>query len=242
MKKRTNIIAFGLGTIGRDMVYVLIGLFLIVFLTEVIDLDNKTMWWITTIIVAARIFDAINDPLMGVIIDNTKSRWGKFKPWIASGAVAAGVFTILLFINFDLTGTKFIIYFSVIYILWGISYTANDISYWSMLPALSTDHKYREKIGVFSRICAGIGFAAAVVGFYPITNALTKVLDGRKEAFLVFAVVVSIIMITGQSITLFGVKEPRRFFKQKERTSLKGMFYSIIKNDQLLYVAIAMAL
>jgi len=192
--------------------------------------------------VCARVFDAINDPIMGVIVDNTRSRFGKFKPWIGIGAILSGAFTILLFADFSLTGASYLGLFAILYVLWGIAFTANDISYWSMLPALSTDQKDREKIGAFARICANIGLFAVVAAIVPITNMLGDALGSMKSAYFAFSIIIVIIMILGQCITIFGVKEPKNVFKQEERTTLKGMVTAIFKNDQLLFIAISMAL
>lgn len=83
--RKRNKYTFGLGTIGRDMVYSMVSMYLIYYLTDIIELPTSTLWWITVIVLCARIFDALNDPIMGVIVDNTKTRFGKFKPWIALG-------------------------------------------------------------------------------------------------------------------------------------------------------------
>lgn len=243
MKNRYgNRFAFGIGTIGRDMVYALISMFLMFYLTEILELPNKTLWWIGFIMMGARIFDALNDPVMGVIVDNTKSRFGKFKPWIALGVFLSGLFTVALFTDTGLRGTEFIILFSVLYLCWGISYTINDISYWSMLPSLSINQKEREKIGAFARICANLGLFAVVVGIVPITEMLRDMLGSMTAAYFAFAVIVIIFMWLGQSITLLFVKEPRGAFKQEPPTTLRGMFSAIAKNDQLMVTAVSMAL
>lgn len=237
-----NRYAFGLGTIGRDMVYSLISMYLIFYLTDILNLPNSTMWWITVIIVFARIFDALNDPVMGVIVDNTHTRFGKFKPWITIGAVTSAIFTTLLFTDFGLKGTGYIPLFALLYLMWGISYTANDISYWSMLPALSMNQKEREKIGAFARICANLGLFAVVVGIVPITTSLGESLGSMKQAYFVFAMAVGLIMVAGQSITVFGVRESKAIVRKEQKTTLKGMLKAIFKNDQLLFTAISMAL
>lgn len=237
-----NRYTFGLGTIGRDMVYSLISMYLIFYLTDIMELPNSTMWWITIIIMGARIFDAINDPVMGVIVDNTHTRFGKFKPWIAIGAITSSIFTVLLFTDFGLNGTGYIILFAILYLMWGISYTANDISYWSMLPALSMNQKEREKIGAFARICANIGLFAVVVGIVPITTAIGEAVGDLKRAYFLFAIAIGAIMVLGQSITVFGVKESKSIVRKEEKTTLKGMMIAIFKNDQLLFTAISMAL
>ncbi|HPP35055.1 MAG TPA: glycoside-pentoside-hexuronide (GPH):cation symporter [Clostridiales bacterium] len=239
---RWNRYTFGLGTVGRDMLYSLVSMYLIFYLTDILRLPDSMLWWLTAILLIARIFDAVNDPIMGVIVDNTDSRFGKFKPWIAAGALFTGVFTVMMYTDFGLDGAPYLIMFTVIYLLWDVSFTANDIGYWSMLPSLSMDQKEREKIGAFARICADVGLFAVVVGIVPVTNALGSVLGSMKKAYFVFTVIISLLMIGGQCITLFGVKEFKGVFKKEEQTTLGGMVRAIFKNDQLLFTVIAMAL
>lgn len=239
---KQNRFTFGFGTIGRDMVYSLISMFLMFYLTDVINIPTSTLWWINGIILAARIFDACNDPVMGLIVDNTRSRFGKFKPWIAFGAFLSGILTILLFADFGLSGTAYLIVFGLIYIAWGIGFTINDISYWSMLPSLSLMQGEREKIGSVARICANIGLFFVVAGIVPITEAWGKTLGGLPQAYLMFAVLVVAIMWIGQLVTLFGVRESNQIKDQKQHTSLRELLAVIFKNDQLTVTAFAMAL
>ena len=240
--RQRNLYAFGLGTIGRDMVYALISMYLVFYLTDVLNLPDATMWWVTVIIVVARIFDAVNDPVMGVIVDNTDTRWGKFKPWIAVGALASGLFTLALFTDFGLRGSAFVVLFAVLYVLWGVTYTMNDIAYWSMLPALSTDQADREKVGSFARICANIGLFTVVAGIVPITESLAGSVGGMAGAYAVFAAAVAAILVAGQSVTLFGVKENRGMFKKEPASTLRDMVRAIFRNDQLLATTVAMVL
>lgn len=239
---KRNRLAFGLGTIGRDMVYSIVSMFLVFYLTDVIKLPTSTMWWVTAIIFGARIFDALNDPVMGVIVDNTNTRWGKFKPWIAIGVTLSSIFTVLMFTDFGLTGTAYIVTFAVIYLFWGMSFTANDISYWSMLPSLSIDQQEREKIGSIARICANIGLFFVVAGIVPITEMLGKQLGSLQKGYFAFTVMIAVIMVLGQCITLFGVKEPKIVTKKEKNTSLKELLGIIFKNDQLFFTALSMSL
>lgn len=239
---KRNKYMFGMGTIGRDMVYTLISMYLMYYLTDVIELPTATLWWITAIILGARIFDALNDPIMGVIVDNTHTKYGKFKPWIALGGLLAGVFTVLLFTDFGLQGAGYIAVFAVIYLLWGISFTANDISYWSMLPSLSLKQEEREIIGSVARICANVGLFVVVAGIVPITEALGKALGSAQMGYMVFALIIVGIMWIGLCVTIFGVREPRIVEKKQEPTTLRQMVKIIFGNDQLLFTAISMAL
>ncbi len=240
--KNANKFTYGLGTVGRDMVYTLISMYLMFYLTDVLNLDTGVLWWVTAIIMAARVFDAFNDPIMGVIVDNTWTKWGKFKPWILTGALLSSVITVLLFVDFGLTGSAYILVFGVLYVSWGICYTMNDISYWSMLPTLSQDLREREQIGSIARICASVGLFAVVSLVVPITEMLGEMTGSLQKGYLVFALILVVIMLVFQSITLIGVKEPKGRQTEKEHTSLKELVRIIFKNDQLLVTAIAMAL
>jgi melibiose permease/lactose/raffinose/galactose permease len=235
---RSNRFSFGLGTVGRDMLYSLVSMYLIYYLTDILNLPDSTMWWMAGVFTALRIFDALNDPIMGFLVDNTRSHFGKFKPWIAIGGLLGGILTILFFTDFGLSGTWYIIVFVIVYLAWDLTYGANDIAYWSMLPSLSIDQKEREKIGSFARICANIGMFACVVGILPITEAL----GGDKKAWFIFAAAIVLITWAFLCFPLFGVRENRAIVNKQENTSLREMFGVIFKNDQLLFTAISMAL
>lgn len=239
---KQNRFTFGIGTIGRDMVYSMISMFMMFYLTDVIEVSTNLLWWINGIILLARIFDACNDPVMGLIVDNTRSRFGKFKPWIALGAFLSGVFTVLLFVDFGLNGAPYLMVFALLYLAWGISFTINDISYWSMLPSLSLRQSEREKIGAVARICANIGLFFVVAGIVPLTTALSGPFGGLPQAYLAFAVLIVAIMWAGQLITLFGVRESKQIKDRRQHTSLKELVTVILKNDQLTVTAVAMVL
>lgn len=239
---KRNRFTFGFGTIGRDMVYTLISVQLVYYLTDVIKLDTSVLWWITGIILVARIYDALNDPIMGLIVDNTKTRFGKFKPWILGGAIVSGLLTVLLFTDFNLGNTGYIVTFAVIYLCWGMSFTANDIAYWSMLPTLSFDQKEREKIGSYARIFANLGMFFVVAGIVPITTAIGESAGSLQKGYFIFTLIIVGVMWLGQSVTLFGTKEPKHVIKEQSHTSIRNLFKTIVTNDQLLFTAISMVL
>ena len=239
---RRNKYCFGLGTIGRDMFYSMESMYLLFFLTEIKNLDDQMLAMVGGVLTALRIFDAFNDPITGVIIDNTHTRWGKFKPWMLIGALVSSICMLLMFADLPLTGGAYVAVFAVSYILWDIFYGVNDIAYWTQLPALSVDQRQRESMGSFARICANVGLYAVVVGILPVTGALTNAFGGNgQKAWFVLAVVVSAIMIGFQLITVFGVKETRTF-KDEENTSLRDMVKVLFGNDQLMWTTVSMAL
>lgn len=241
---RKNMLFFGLGTVGRDMFYTTVATYLIVFLTEVLDLPDTTMWWITLILTVLRVFDALNDPLMGILTDNRGGRFGKYKPLMLAGGVLGALFMVPMFMDFGLSQTAYLVLFAFLYLGWDIFYGANDIAYWSMLPSLSVHPVQREKIGAFARICANIGMYAVVVGILPVTGALTEAFGGdSKRAWFVFALGVSALMLLFQLFTLFGVKEQRQVFKkEEEKTGLLDLVKLLKTNEQLRYTILSMSL
>jgi melibiose permease/lactose/raffinose/galactose permease len=239
---RRNKYCFGLGTVGRDMFYTMESMFLMVYLTEALKLPDHTLLVMTGILTVLRVFDAFNDPLMGIVVDNTRTRWGKFKPGMLGGALMGGLFMVLMFTDLGMGSPVYPILFAICYLGWDLFYGLNDIAYWSMLPSLTTDQRERERIGSFARICANIGLFAVVVGIIPVTGLLGGALGDTQRGWFAFALIVTALMLGFQGITLLGVKENRDYFKNEEKTSFLEMFRVIFKNDQLLWVAVSMAL
>ena len=238
---------FGFGTIGRDMFYALEANAMIYFLSNVLDLPLGVYVAASLVFTVLRVFDAINDPFMGLIVDNWNSRWGKFKPPMLIGALIAGLCYIVLFTDFGLRNYWFVVVFALAYLLWDVSYGLNDIAYWSMIPSLSVNQKVREKISAFARICANVGMFAVMVGWEPITSSFSQegsiFYDNPARGWFWFAVVVTVLMILFQLFTIFGVKEKRGMFIEKEEhTTLKDMWRVLTKNDQLLWTTLAMSL
>ncbi|HHT15919.1 MAG TPA: MFS transporter [Clostridiales bacterium] len=233
--------AFGMGTIGRDALYTMVSMYLIYYLTDVLNVSIKTMWSINFVYMGLRIFDALNDPFMGLVVDNTKTRWGKFRPWIVVGAFFSGIFMVFLFTDVGLKGWQYILYFTVAYVLFEVSYTMNDLAYWSMLPALTQEQKEREKIGAVARICANIGLFAVVVGIVPITKALATYTGSLLKAYQVLAIALVLIMWLFQMITVLFCRE-QVVGLPDEKTDLRDLFRVIIGNDQLLWITLGLLL
>lgn len=236
-----NRIGYGIGTIGRDMVAAMVSLYLMFYVTDVLRVSTETLASITLIMVFMRIFDGVNDPFMGTLVDSTQTRWGKFKPWIFGGAIAWAIFHVLMFIDTGLTGTSYLIVFTLIYLGWEMAYTANDIAYWSMIPSLSRDQKEREKIGSVARICASLGMFAFIVALLPVTNFLGRVSGSLQTGWLLLAIITAVLMLIFQFISLGVVREERIPVKEAdEKTGFLELFKIIFKNDQLLIVTLAM--
>lgn len=239
---KRNKICFGLGTIGRDALYSLVSMYLLVHLTDVVGFSDKGLAAIGIVLTAFGVFDAVIDPFVGAIVDNTKTRWGKFKPWIFIGMIGTGILTVLMFHNFNMGETAHIILLACTYLLFSIFFSLNDIAYWSLMPAISKDQRVREGVGAFARICANIGMFTMVLIYLSVPDLFSGLGLTPRNAYFAFAIIVAVIMWIFQSITLFGVKEDRTNLERAERTSLKDLFRALAGNDQLLVTAVSMAL
>ena len=228
---------FAIGTIGRDMVYALQSMFLVVYLTEAMHVSNWVLGAVTILILVVRILDAFNDLLIGAIVDNTRTRWGPYKPWIAVGVVISAGAIVLLFSDFHLADAGFVAVFCLSYVLWSLSFSLNDIPYWSLVPALSVDQKERERMSSLAKIFATIGLFTVVVGVIPITTAL----GGGVRAWTIFAAAIGAIMILGQLVTLIGVRQ-EHLYLEKQHLRPRQIFAAVVRNDQLLWTAFAMVL
>lgn len=220
--------------IGRDAAFSLVTLFLLTYIQFTVGLNVTQFGALTIIIVACRIWDGINDPLMGMIIENTHTRWGKFKPWILIGALLNGFVTMALFLIRP-EGWAFVWFFGLAYLLWGMTFTMNDIAYWSMLPSLSSEPKTRDQLTTLVALFASVG-AFLVGGLVPILTTGNMV-----AAYGVIAVIVGILFMVCQVLCVLFVKEkPEKIVNQKPKVSFGNMFSLVIHNKQLLWISIAL--
>ena len=236
---RKNLIMYPLGTVGRDMVYCLFANFLLTFVLITKNLTAAQLTVITGIMVAARIFDALNDPIMGNIIEKTRTRWGKFKPWLLIGGITSSAVVIAAFNNSRINGWGFVVYFGVIYFLYSITYTMNDISYWGMVPALSSNADTRNQFTSRATLFAGIGGTLASVLIPMLTTGGMAIGGNAVTAYGTVAIIICILSPLFMMFTLFGVQENRSdMAKPAPRISLKMIAKTITGNDQLMWISL----
>ena len=236
--RKKNLIMYPLGTIGRDMIYNLFTNFILTFILFTRKLDAAQLAAITAIIVGARVFDALNDPIMGNIIERTRTKCGKFKPWLAIGIVSTSIVVYLAF-NTNLQGWSFIWFFGVIYFMYSITFTMHDISYWGMIPSLGTDSHVRNQFTSRATPFAGIGGAIAGFLIPRFTTGAGTIGGSASYAYGRIALVICIIAPLFLCFTIFGVRENRDYNKEKvPPVSFKKIFGTIGGNDQLLWIAL----
>ncbi|HIT54504.1 MAG TPA: MFS transporter [Candidatus Fimivicinus intestinavium] len=230
-------LGYGVGAIGMDLSYGLFNSFLNNYLTDILLINSA---FVGVVAFCARIWDGINDPMMGTIVDNTRSRVGKFRPWILTGAILNAIVLVFLFTNpgFSISGSEvnigLYIYVAVMYVLWGMSYTIVDIPYWSMVPALTSDPQERNLAATFPRFFSGFGQIVIVVLTVPMVD---KVLGQGSQpvGYSRWAAVCGVLLVLGCLVTFFTTKETvREQPGKKESFTLARAFRTIKNNDQLL--------
>lgn len=235
---RKNLIMFPLGTVGRDMVYSLVTNFLLTFVLFTRSLTAAQLSAITAIMVGARIFDALNDPIMGNIIERTRTKWGKFKPWIVIGMFSTSAVIYAAF-NTKLQGWSFVWFFGVIYFLYSITYTMGDISYWGMIPALSSDGDTRNTFTARTTLFAGIGGTAASILIPLLTTGANAIGGSTSVAYGRIALAIAFLAPAFLCFVLFGVRERREDLSEPvPPVSFKKIWSTISGNDQLILIAI----
>ena len=233
--KQTNFtkFSFGLGALGKDLCYAMISYFLMIYFTDTVGMAPL---FVGNLFLVARIWDAFNDPMMGFVVDNTRSKWGKFRPWILLGAVLNSIVMIFMFRKpAGMTGFSMYAYFSVMYILWGMTYTVIDIPYWSMLPSLSSTKEERDSMSVIPRIFASLAWL--LMGAFAIKMVSMLGNGDDAKGYSMLAVGIAVIFVVTSIITVVFVKDRSCFGetgdKKAERTTVKDALHVIMANDQL---------
>ena len=235
-KRQKNLLFYPLGTVGRDMMYFLFNNCILTYILFTKTLTDAQLLAITIIMVAARVFDALNDPIMGNIIERTRTKWGKFKPWLLIGVLSTSIVIYLAF-NSTLQGWPFIIFFGFIYFAYSITYTMHDISFWGMIPALSRDADLRNQYTSRATLFAGIGSTLASVAIPILTTGSNAIGGSAVKAYGIIALIIAILGPLFILFTLFGVKEHRGDdMEPKMKLNFRRITRTIRQNDQLRWM------
>ncbi len=230
-------LSYGMGAIGLDMSYEMFYSYLSPYLTNVLKLKPAFLLFLTPI---ARIWDGINDPMMGTIVDNTRTKFGRYRPWVITGACCNAIVLALLFTNpgFKLGGLPLYIYVAFMYVFWGMTNTMADIPFWSMVPSFTSDPKERDGIATIARTFSGLGQGIVSIlapVMIPLLSATT--INGEKvrdaQGYSIWTLICSASLIFFATIAMRNTKE-RVLVTPKEKFTFKKIFRVAKNNDQLL--------
>lgn len=240
------------GMLGQNMIYNIIGTGLTFYFQSVIFLPALA---ISIIMAVARVWDAINDPMMGTIVDKTKSKWGKCRPYLLFCPAVICIITILCFVNgrYSETNTALqngliIAWAAISYVLWGMSYTIGDIPLWGITSLMTESQSDRSKLLGLARIFGGIGGGVVLLSFVQISQSVgtafeSKVSDkaaAQQYGFLIVAIVLTVI---GSALfQLTGIFTKERVAQAEKRNSMKENFKLMWSNEPFRRVIISCVL
>lgn len=228
-------LGYGIGAIGLDLSYGMFYSYLSYYLSSVLGLQEGFLLLITPL---ARIWDGINDPMMGTIVDNTRTKFGKYRPWILIGAMCNAVVLFLLFTSFGMSGLPLYIYIGVMYVLWGMTNTMADIPYWSMVPSFTSEEKERNLVATVARSFSGIGQGIISI-LTPIicpmlSSGITDAKGYSATGFSRWAGICGVALVFFALVCVLVTKEKNVVYGEKKKFSLKQIFTVIKNNDQLV--------
>ena len=247
--------AFCFGNVGHSAFYGVMSTYFIIFVTSGMfdglskHVANKLIALITGLIVGVRILELIVDPVIGNIVDNTKTRWGKFKPWIFWGNIVSGVLMLVLFTGiFGLAKVNWVLFailFVIIFLTFDIFYSFSDVSYWGMVPALSEDSNERGIYTSLGAFAGTIGWNGLTIIVVPIVTYFTFLATGHHKegpiGWFAFAAIITALAILSALAVCFGTKEKHNIIRNsaQQKTTIRDVFSAIFHNDQILWPALA---
>ncbi len=226
-------ITYSTGIMGQNLIYNMMAMYILFYFTDILLIPASIA---SIIIIAASLWDAVNDPIMGMIADNTRTRWGKFRPYLIFGSFFIGIITILCFSNVATNMNSIIAIAAITYILWGMIFTACDIPIWALSSVVSTISKERDKQITFGKVGATIGVVISSVLSVPILNLFGG--ERSSKAYFFLALIFAGVGCTLMFVT--GIFSRERIKPPINKTPFKDNIKTVIKNKPLLLLMIAL--
>jgi GPH family glycoside/pentoside/hexuronide:cation symporter/probable glucitol transport protein GutA len=232
--KTTEKLAYGFGCFGQNMIYSLMANFLLFFYTDIFGILPSVAG---TILLLAKLWDAVNDPMMGMVADKTRTRWGKFKPYLIFTPVLFVPFAVASFSapSFSMSGK--IAWATATYICFGMIYTASDVPFWALSSAITDDTNERNSVVVYPRFIATIAVAIATLCTQPLIKLFSSATSPAR-GYQLTALVYSILTVACFAVTFFFVKE-RVKPTNKDKASFKDIIKTFTSNKPLMLVIIS---
>ena len=208
---KKEMMSFCVAAMGQGMIYAMMSSYISDYYLNVLQLAPM---FVLMLMLLARVWDAVNDPLMGIIVDRRTTKRGKMKPYILYASLPIAILTILMYLSPNLSKTNLMIYSAVVYVAWGMIYTMADVPFWSLPNVLTPDAEERGSVISLGRTFNGVGSAVPEVLFLVIGLTLPKILgisDGleyNKKKYLIMAAI---------TVAIGMVLYVRSYFKVKER-------------------------
>lgn len=237
----SKVIGYGIGSLGKDLALGVIGSYLLIFYTDILGISAAAAG---AILVLTKIWDAINDPIMGTIVDKTNTKWGRFRPYVLFVPIPLAVFSALCFVAPDFSTTGKVIYALVTYTITGMLFTAYDVPLWGMVPSITNNQNESNKCISSARFFTSVGMLIATTFAYPMIQKLgggaeTENLRAGYPKFMAILGVASVIFAW---ITFACTKEREHVNEAKSSQNVFKSFLEVIKNRNVSAIFITMIL
>lgn len=248
-------IAYACGNLGQSAFYNAMSTYFIVYVTGCLfsgvdkALAAKLIGVITSLVVIIRIAEIFIDPLLGNLIDNTNTKWGRFRPWQFFGGLISAVLLAVIFSGMfglvNVNTTLFIVLFVITFVVLDVFYSLRDISYWGMIPALSSDSHERSTYTALGSFGGSIGYNGLTIVVIPIVTYFSYIFTGKHQesqsGWTCFAIIVAILGVLTVCSVAFGTKESTSTLRAKaeDNGGPLAAFKALAQNDQLLWVALS---
>ena len=248
-------IAYAFGNLGQAAFYNAMSTYFIVYVTSCLfsgvdkALAAKLIGVITSLVVIIRIAEIFVDPLLGNLVDNTNTKWGRFRPWQFFGGLVSSVLLAVVFSGMfglvNVNSTLFIVVFVITFIVLDVFYSLRDISYWGMIPALSSDSHERSTYTALGSFTGSIGGNAITILVIPVVTYFSWVFTGEnaehQSGWTAFGIIVAVLGIMTAWTVAFGTRENQSALRANAEDNGGPLqaFKAVFQNDQLLWVALS---
>jgi len=226
---------------GQNFVLTTVSTFILVYLLQYAGISTEGMVVVTLIITAAKILDAILDPIMGSIIDMTRSRWGKLRPYILFSALPVALLSGLLFSVPDIDEAGKLVFFGIFYVLWGIAYTVCDVPFWGIIGSAFVDPTLRTKVIASVRAIGAIALGLSTLGMPWLAKLLSFGPETTSQGWSL-AVFLTSVLGMGVFLLAFVFTRERETAAASTGLTLRQLFSTLLKNTPLLMVLLGSVL
>lgn len=227
--QRTSVVVAGF---GQNMTLTFVTTFILMYLTQYARISKQGLVAVTAILAAAKVFDAINDPIMGTFVDKTRSRWGKLRPYILFSALPVAFFSAIQFCIPEVSEAGKLVFFAVALVLWDLAYTACDVPYWGLIGAAFADEE-RTRVISLVRAFGAIALGLATLGAPWLAKLLSFSKETTGRGWSLAAILVSCVGMAMFTLAFFNTRERHR---APADVNLKTLFATLIRNKPLCLV------
>ena len=254
--KFSETVGYSVAGFGENMLYGVIASFLMVFMTDALGFGNTTDifgntlpagagFWVRAstgvafLMLGCRVLDALCNPIMGSIVDRTRTKWGKCRPYLKWTPIPIAVMTILCFLPWYPNNIVGFVSIAVIYIIWSALYTMLDVPYWGLTSSMSADTDYRSRLLTVARLVGTACFMGISVFIPPMADAVlkSKGTEGLRYYYFVVVVILSVLAVP---LIWYGFRRTKeRYISTEKAPSLGHNLKLLFKNTPLLLVVLS---